>query len=253
MTSMMATANNGLDGTTVARDIIEALLKGLLLAWPIWAAIAAIVFLRIAYAIFRRWRLARSGIYEIDRLSGKVFEEYLELLFRRLGYSVERTRFVGDYGGDLVLRKDGVHTVVQAKRYSKPVGVRAIQEVVAAKRAYDCTEAMVVTNNRFTRQAAHLAETNDVELWDRDALVRQLTAAGGRGRLHSQGESTAMPETVPSSSAPTVEEGQPLATVEACRQCGRVLSSGERRYCEQNAKRFGGQMLCFRHQRTARA
>jgi len=181
-------ASNGLDSDRLIRALADALLRGLLLAWPIWAAIGAIVFLRIAYAVFRRWRLARSGIYEIDRLSGAVFEQYLELLFRRLGYRVERTRVAGDYGGDLVVSRNGVRTVVQAKRYSKPVGVRAIQEVVAAKRAYDCTEAMVVTNSRFTRQASHLAEKNDVELWDRDMLVRQLTAAGGRRKLRATAE-----------------------------------------------------------------
>jgi restriction system protein len=179
-------AQNGLDGNAVAETIIEAVLKGFLLAWPIWALIGAMVALRIVIAVYRRWRLASSGIYEIDRLSGAVFEQYLELLFRRLGWRVERTRAAGDYGGDLVVSRDGARTVVQAKRYSKPVGVRAVQEVVAAKRAYDCTEAMVVTNSRFTKQAAHLAGKNDVELWDRDVLVRQLTAAGGRGRLRRQ-------------------------------------------------------------------
>lgn len=168
----------------LARSLIDGLLRGLLLAWPIWGIVAAMVAARVAFALWRRWRLARSGIREIDRLSGAVFEEYLELLFRRLGYRVQRTRAAGDYGGDLVITgKDGARTVVQAKRYSKAVGVRAVQEVVAAMRAYECERAMVVTNSRFTKQASHLAATNDVELWDRDELVRRLMAAGGRRGL----------------------------------------------------------------------
>ena len=35
----------------------------------------------------------------------------------------------GDYGADLVLDNKKGRTVVQAKRYSKPVGVKAVQEV----------------------------------------------------------------------------------------------------------------------------
>jgi restriction system protein len=49
-------------------------------------------------------------------MSGKTFEKYLEVLFEKLGYRVERTRYVGDYDADLVTAKDGVKTVIQAKR-----------------------------------------------------------------------------------------------------------------------------------------
>ena len=41
----------------------------------------------------------------------------LEVLFGKLGYRVENTRYAGDYGEDLVIAKDGIRTVVQAKRY----------------------------------------------------------------------------------------------------------------------------------------
>ncbi len=178
-------ADNGLDGNQLAWDIVDAFLHGFLIAWPVTFGLVAIFIGSILLGIWRRIRLARSGIKDIDKFSGKVFEEYLEVLFRRLGYRVERTQFAGDYGGDLVLRKDGVRTVVQAKRYSRSVGVRAVQEVVAAKAHYDCAEAMVVTNNRFTKQAEHLADKNGVELWDRDELTRRLMAAGGKRKLRA--------------------------------------------------------------------
>jgi restriction system protein len=148
-----------------------------LLAWPVWAGVGAIVALRLVAAIARWWRVRRSGIREIDVMPGEMFERRLELLFRRLGWRVDRTRAVGDFGADLILMSDDhVRTVVQAKRSARSVGVRAIQEVVAAKAHYACTDAMVVTNARFTAQAMQLAEANDVELWDRGELVRRLTA-----------------------------------------------------------------------------
>ncbi len=50
---------------------------------------------------YEKQRLAKSGIDDIDQMSGKTFEKYLEVLFEKLGYRVERTPYIGDYGADL--------------------------------------------------------------------------------------------------------------------------------------------------------
>lgn len=217
------------------------------IVWPMFIVLVVLAVASLVVGVIRRRRLARSGILEIDHLSGKVFEEYLELLFRRLGYRVERTRFVGDDGGDLVVRKDGVRTIVQAKRWNKSVGIKAVQEAVAAKAVYDCTEAMVVSNSRYTKAAIHLASKNRVVLWDRDMLIRQLTSAHAKEALSSDAV-TAVQEPIP---ALSINEA-PLADVAVCKTCARVLTAGERQYCHTNAQRFGGEMLCFRHQRASR-
>ncbi len=54
------------------------------------------------------------------------------------------------------------------------MGVKAIQEAVAAKGYYQCDEAMVVTNSFYTNQAEKLAQANEVKLWNRDDLVKAL-------------------------------------------------------------------------------
>lgn len=54
------------------------------------------------------------------------------------------------------------------------MGVKAIQEAVAAKGYYDCQEAMVVTNSVYGKQAMELARANGVKLWDRNDLVKAL-------------------------------------------------------------------------------
>jgi restriction system protein len=198
----------------------------------------------------RRRRLARSGIDDIDRMGGRVFEQYLEVLFERRGYKVERTRFVGDFGGDLVVRKDGAKTVVQAKRWTKNVGVKAVQEVVAAKGYYDCDVAMVVTNSTYTNQARELARKNKVELWDRERLVSELEAAHVRQAIAGAPADGAAASVEPITPVRAPGEPAPLATVATCRICAKVLSSGERTYCESNRTRFRGEMFCFRHQRS---
>jgi restriction system protein len=76
-----------------------------------------------------------------------------------------------------VIRQADEKTAVQAKRYTRRVSVKAVQEAVAAKDYYHCDKAMVVTNSYFSRQAEALAKANRVELWDRDALVSRLLAS----------------------------------------------------------------------------
>jgi len=154
------------------QPLSRAILHAVLLAWPVWAALVGILTASAFVGLRRRSRLLRSGFREIDEMPGRMFEQYLELLFRKLGYEVERTRFTGDYGGDLVLRRDDVRTIVQAKRQGRPVGIKAVQEVAAARAYYDCAEAIVVSNRPYTQPARDLAEKNGVALWDRDTLAR---------------------------------------------------------------------------------
>lgn len=149
--------------------------------WWLILIVAAILAARVLIWLAHERRLARSGISEIDRMDGITFERHLSHLFSSRGYRVQQTRARGDYGADLVLEKDGVRTVVQAKRWTKNVGVKAIQEAVAAKPMYGCDCAIVVTNRYFTEQAQFLARANGVRLWNRDELVRALLANADEG------------------------------------------------------------------------
>lgn len=121
-----------------------------------------------------RERLRRSGIHEIDSMDGVQFEYYLKELFRSRGYSVEMTKTTGDFGADLVLKKEPKKIVVQAKRYSNSVGLKAVQEVISSIKMYDATEAWVITNSHFTKAAKELAEKNDVKMIGREQLVNMI-------------------------------------------------------------------------------
>lgn len=130
-------------------------------------------------------QLALSGINEIDHMPGRVFEEYLAAVFREKGYKVELTPATKDQGGDLVISKRGVRTVVQAKRWKENVSNHAVQEVVAAKPFYRADQAIIVTNSGFTKSAIELARANGVELWGRDKLVRELVHSGARNNVYA--------------------------------------------------------------------
>ncbi len=119
-----------------------------------------------------------TQIFEIDKMSGSDFEKYLELLFQKLGYTVYRSgssqKYTGDYGADLIIERDGTKTAVQAKRWNYMVKEKAVQEVVTAKAVYGCSNAMVVTNNYFSKHAINLASANNVILWNRNQLIEKI-------------------------------------------------------------------------------
>lgn len=143
------------------------------------AVVVLVVVVAVLVALRRRWR--ERPLVEIDRMSGGEFEDYLGGMFRRLGYGVKQTGRSGDYGCDLVLRDRVGRVAVQAKRYTKVLGLTPIQEAIASKAIYGADRAMVVTNSGFTAAAVRLARANRVELVDRGQLIRLANRATRKG------------------------------------------------------------------------
>lgn len=145
-------------------------LKGVAIA--IGIGLAVILILSQWQSMRFQKRMQQSGIAEIDKMTGIQFEEYLGTLFKHEGYHVTYTPTTGDYGADLILKKNHKVIVVQAKRYKQAVGIKAVQEVIPAKKMYQATEAWVITNNTYTKQARLLAKKNHVRMIDRDGLIK---------------------------------------------------------------------------------
>ena len=114
------------------------------------------------------------NISQLDFLSGIEFENYLKSLFENMGYMVKMTKATGDYGADLIITKKNKSTIVQAKCYNHTVGVKAVQEIISARNHYKIYDAMVVTNNYFSREAENLAVESDVTLADRVVLEKMV-------------------------------------------------------------------------------
>lgn len=124
--------------------------------------------------VLREQKLRKSGILEVDKMSGRMFEEFLQALLKAKGYYVQLTPESGDYGADLILSTKGKKIIVQAKRYKKNVGVKAVQEIATAKSHYKSDECWVITNSFFTEQAKKLASSNKVRLVDRKQLMNWM-------------------------------------------------------------------------------
>lgn len=211
-------------------NLISPVLRGLWLDvrtfWPWLLLIGIAALAKGLFHVYDLRRLARSGIDEVDRMDGRTFEVFLSTVFRRLGYRVEMTKYRGDWGADLIVERNGQKTVVQAKRWNKRVGVKAIQEAVAAKAMYGCSEALVVANRDFTDQAKDLARVNGVDLWDRRILVAKLLASH-----EAEPESVSVPQDA------------------HCVVCGDRVTPKVRDWCLARPERFGGRVYCYTHQR----
>jgi restriction endonuclease Mrr len=112
---------------------------------------------------------------EIHYMSGPEFERFMADLLRQKGYRVEETPLSGDQGVDLVLPDlDGKRVVIQLKRWTGPVGNKAIQATFAGMAHYQADEGWVITTSTFTKSARELARSTSVRLIDRDELVDWL-------------------------------------------------------------------------------
>jgi restriction system protein len=236
-------------------------------------------------AVYQRIRVSRSGIAGVDRMDVKTFEAFLAALFRDLGYDIEGSRVHGDFAAELVVAKDGTRTVVEGKRWSKHLGVTAVQATLGAMADYHCDTGIVVANRQFTRQAKKLAKASGIALWDRERLVGKLLGLHGvPGEL--PGAPVAIPELAATVAAPPAESGPPIAqtatpvavpppaavprpgpsparrpvaapawtpgSFAACALCGVSVSKDDRITCVSQPGRFGGQIYCHAHQQLIR-
>lgn len=120
----------------------------------------------------KRNKYIKSNINQIDKMEGEEFEEYLQVHFQKRGYKASLTPKSRDYGADLIFEKGSEKMVIQVKRYREKVGIKAVQEIVGAIGHYGAHRGMVITNSFYTKSAWELAKSNNIELWDRNTLIR---------------------------------------------------------------------------------
>jgi restriction system protein len=150
-------------------------------SWIAFGGFCLVMAIELGQWLYTRHYIVHSRLEETDEMTGWEFERWLERLLRDTGMDVERTPYRSDFGADFIATWNGVRIAIQAKRSARPVGVRAVQEVVAAKGYYDCEIAMVVTNNYFTDQALVLARANGVRMRFRDDLAKTVVKLHGAG------------------------------------------------------------------------
>ena len=130
-------------------------------------------------------KILKSGmVNKFMDFSPQDFEDFISQLFRDNGYNVEQTKYSGDYGVDLIIKKGNEHIAVQVKRYTKTnkVGVKDVNQVLGGRDYYKCNDSMIITTSSFTNQVLKLSEKTGVDLWDWNRLQKYIcdTYFGGK-------------------------------------------------------------------------
>ncbi|OGQ86411.1 MAG: hypothetical protein A3J85_03230 [Desulfobacula sp. RIFOXYA12_FULL_46_16] len=88
-----------------------------------------------------------------------------------LGFkNIQTTDGKGDFGADLLGEFNGKKHVIQVKKYSAPVNLKAVQEVYSAMAHYEAESCWVVTNSTYTESAINLAKSTNCLLVDGNDL-----------------------------------------------------------------------------------
>lgn len=103
-------------------------------------------------------------------LNGFEFERWVSNSLNKFGWDVRTTKETGDQGVDVIASKNAYSVAIQCKRFSKPVGNKAVQEILAGQKHYSLTHAVVIASSSFTKSASELARSTGVIL----ATVRDI-------------------------------------------------------------------------------
>jgi restriction system protein len=114
-------------------------------------------------------RADRLGSTDVSSLSPLAYEDYCALVLRDAGWRAHTTP-LQDQGADVVAVLRGTKAVIQCKMYTRPVGNRAVQEVLAGRMYYGAHIAVVVSPTSYTFSATELASRTQVLLLHHDEL-----------------------------------------------------------------------------------
>ena len=101
------------------------------------------------------------------KYNGDTWEYNVYARLTMKGYNTELVAKTGDFGVDIIItEEDGSKIAIQCKNQSHPTGVRAIQEVYAGGRFYDCTKFAVISASPYSNNAIVFAKKLGVYLSD---------------------------------------------------------------------------------------
>jgi restriction system protein len=188
-------------------------------------AIPAIVSLAAGVAGWR-YRQERAAFLQqhldidwLNKLTWQDFERQVAEVYRHEGYRVEEVGGGGADGGvDIRLRRDGLTTIVQCKRWKTyKVGVKPVRELFGVMTAEQASRAVFITSGVYTDEARRFAEGKPVTLVDGAQLAQML-------RRFQQ----SLKQKLEPSAVTTVPASQPVAATEIperprCPRCGSEM------------------------------
>ncbi|WP_052475080.1 restriction endonuclease [Bacillus badius] len=150
-----------------------------LLIWVVLAFGGVLLFLK-----WKQWKqekekmekIKKSGIRDIDRMDKTEFEIFIKMLFANIDFTARSVKPAeSGLGADFFLEGEtkAVLKLVPSGANTR-VGLKAVQEIHAARTLFDVQEAWLITNTVFTEKAKMLGEKCGVKLIDRFLLQKLI-------------------------------------------------------------------------------
>lgn len=98
------------------------------------------------------------------------FEHWCAEKIEGQGWSVVVSKASGDQGVDIIASTESITVAVQCKRYTSPVGNKAVQEAFSGAKHFNADLAVVIGTGGFTSSAKSLASTTNVILLDSEMI-----------------------------------------------------------------------------------
>lgn len=160
----------------------------------------------------------QTGLDSLRAMSWQQFERLVGEAYRRVGYKIEETGQGGADGGiDLLLRKDGVTTLVQCKQWrTQKIGVAVVREMYGLMVHHRAGAIKIVCTGIFTSECEAFAVGKPLELVDGTALLKLVDQV-----KTSPNSSISLPV-----ASPTPTPTAPVTTAPAapiCPKCGKGM------------------------------
>ena len=170
-------------------QLLKGLFLGFSMIWPLFLLMGALFVAVILFEYFTKkidndikfnkgksWRTDQELLQWLRGLKPYEFEEYVAILFTRLGYKADAVGKSHDGGVDVIATKNSVTNYIQCKKFTtNKVPVSAIRDfygALANKLANG--KGYFITTNTFTLEAEKFAEDKPIELIDGLKLVRYI-------------------------------------------------------------------------------
>ncbi len=145
-------------------------------------------------------RIAGSRILELDNLPLQKLRYLMFHLLGWLGYeevieeeplegeekkNVDQNKIKEDL--DMLVEKDGIRFAVLVEKRGMGVGQRFIKKLENAMEKYNCAKGIIINNGEFDELDQATAGYGDIELWDRERIIKELLTLQGLEDTQNRG------------------------------------------------------------------
>lgn len=129
------------------------------------------------YFATQNWHSDRQLLWMLRGMNPAEFEEYVAVLFSKMGFQTKAVGGSYDHGVDVIAEKNGVKHYIQCKKYfgKREVGVGEVRDFYGAIADHLAQgKGYFITTNKFTLEAERFAEDKPIELVDSFKLIKYI-------------------------------------------------------------------------------